>query len=296
MTICQIQKTAALGILCVLAWAIPGALATAQQTPAPETGITADQIAHLLVEHNELRAKRLQHYNGVRHYHLEYHGLFGAREAAMDVEASYDAPATKNFHVVSETGSKIFISRVLKKLLDSEKEATDENNRRQTALTPDNYNFQLDSENATDDAYYVLKVEPRTDNKYLYRGKIWVDRHDFAVARIEAEPARNPSFWTKKTEIHQKYTRVGDFWLPEQNKTVTIVRMGGLATLQIDYTGYEVAAAQATASDVAAATTTTKRREGSIQRQSSRDAAVAAPVNLGDASAANSFATPAGHN
>ena len=37
----------------------------------------------------------------------------------------------------------------------------------------------------------MLKVEPRTDGKFLYRGRIWVDGHDFAVVRLEAEPRKN---------------------------------------------------------------------------------------------------------
>ncbi len=41
------------------------------------------------------------------------------------------------------------------------------------------------------------RVEPQTNNKLLFRGRIWVDAEDFAVVRIEAVPAKNPSFWTK---------------------------------------------------------------------------------------------------
>ena len=66
--------------------------------------------------------------------------------------------------------------------------------------------------------HYVLTVEPRTENKLLYRGRIWVDAEDFAVVRIEAAPAKNPSFWTKETKIEQVYAKVGDFWLPLSNQ------------------------------------------------------------------------------
>ena len=54
------------------------------------------------------------------------------------------------------------------------------------------------------------------DNKYLYR-KNWVDAADFAISQIEAEPAKNPSFWIKKTEIHHRYGKLGEFWLPLRN-------------------------------------------------------------------------------
>ena len=41
------------------------------------------------------------------------------------------------------------------------------------------------------------------------------------MCRIEAEPAKNPSFWIKKTDIHHEYVKVGDFWLPADNKSVS---------------------------------------------------------------------------
>jgi hypothetical protein len=87
---------------------------------------------------------------------------------------------------------------------------------------------------------YVLAVNPKTKSKYLYRGKVWVDGTDFAVTRIDAEPAQNPSFWTKKSEIHHEYIKVQDFWLPRRNESVSYIRLGGRATLTIEYDNYRV--------------------------------------------------------
>jgi hypothetical protein len=89
----------------------------------------------------------------------------------------------------------------------------------------------------------VLKVEPRAKDKFLYYGRIWVDAEDFAVVRLEAEPAKNPSFWTRKTEIEQVYIKIGDFWLPSHNHSVTAIRLGGSAELTIDYKDYEITGA-----------------------------------------------------
>lgn len=86
-------------------------------------------------------------------------------------------------------------------------------------------------------------MEPRTKDKFLYRGRIWVDAKDFAVVRPEAEPAKNPSFWTKTAEIAQMYMKVSDFWLPACNHSVTAIRVGGHAELTIDYKDYEITGA-----------------------------------------------------
>ena len=136
------------------------------------------------------------------------------------------------------------IDRVFKKLLQSEKEALEAENVQRTALTPENYIFALLGHETTEGGTtYELSVEPRTKSKFLYRGRIWVDGKDFAVVRIKAEPAANPSFWTKATEIEHEYVKVNNFWLTARNHSVTTVRLGGRADLTIEYNGYQITAA-----------------------------------------------------
>ena len=74
-----------------------------------------------------------------------------------------------------------------------------------TQLNRDTYDFELVGyEPSRTGGHYVLRVSPKSRSKYVYRGKVWVDGNDFAVTRIEGEPAQNPSFWTKKSEIHHE--------------------------------------------------------------------------------------------
>jgi hypothetical protein len=190
-------------------------------------------------DRNKERSERLRHYSSERHYHVEYHGFPGTIAASMDVEATYDAPSSKRFRVLSQTGSGLLIDHVLKKLLKSEQEAARDQSR--TALTTENYTFGLVGSEVSDGRrFYVLQVEPRVERKLLYLGRIWVDGNDYAVEKIEAEPAQNPSFWIRKTEIHHVYSKIGDFWLPERNRSETKVPIGGTAVLTIDYGVYRV--------------------------------------------------------
>ena len=125
--------------------------------------------------------------------------------------------------------------------MNGEREAATDDNRKRTGLNTANYSFAvLNSDADSDDSHYVLSVTPKTDNKFLYRGKIWIDRKDFAVTRIEAEPAKSPSFWVKRSEVRHRYEKVGDFWLPAENSTDSSIRMGGHALLSIKYKDYEV--------------------------------------------------------
>lgn len=230
----------------ILTFALVGARATAiDSSPLPPSITTAplsvDQVVNNLVRKDEERAKALRHYECTRIYRLSYRGFPGDRDAEMTVAAIYDRPSTKNFKVISQTGSKLIIDRVFKRLLESEKEAAEPEMRARTLLNPNNYEIALVGyESSETGGQYVLAVVPKAKSKYVYRGKVWVDGTDFAVTRIDAEPAQNPSFWTKKSEIHHQYIKVQNFWLPQRNESVSYIRLGGRATLTIDYNDYRV--------------------------------------------------------
>ena len=212
-------------------------------TSAP---LSVDQVVSYLVRKDIERAQALRHSDSSRIYRLSYRGFPGDREAEMTVEATYDSPARKNFRVISQSGSKVVIDRVFKRLLESEKEAAEPEMHAHTLLNRDNYEFALIGfESSEKGSEYVLAVSPKTKSKYLYRGKVWVDATEFAVTRIDAEPAQNPSFWTKKSEIHHEYVKVQDFWLPRRNESISYIRLGGKATLTIEYNNYRVVDARA---------------------------------------------------
>ena len=227
------------------------ALISASQLIAADSGepstatasapLSTDQVVDKLVRRNQERARALLHLEATRLYRLVYHGLPSDRVAEMTVQATYDRPSSKQFKVVSQSGSKLIVNRVFKKLLESEKEAAQPATSAMTQLNRDNYNFVLMGyQPSKAGGQYVLRVDPKTRGKYVYRGQIWVDGADFAVTRIAAEPAENPSFWTKKSEIHQEYAKVQDFWLPVKNESVSYIRLGGRATLTIEYKDYRV--------------------------------------------------------
>jgi hypothetical protein len=233
---------------CVVLLLLPlnrGVAEAAKRTPG-DSPLTVSQVVERLIEKTAERTDALERYQGKRSYALNYVGFPANLHAEMTVDMNYQAPDTKQFTIVSESGSKWIITHIFKRLLESEREALEQENRQRTSLNNDNYAFTLVSDQPVAGACrYVLALEPKIPNKFLFRGRIWVDDTDFAVCRIEAEPAKNPSFWIKKTEIHHSYSKVGDFWLPTDNKSVSTVRMGGLATLTIKYEDYKIVQAHA---------------------------------------------------
>ncbi len=188
--------------------------------------------------HDQIQREGLKHYKAVRQYKVEYRGLANI-EAKMEVEVDFDSASGKSFRIISQSGSKIFGEKVLKRAMDSEKEAWQDGGA--TAMTRANYRFQLLGTDSLDGRpAYILNVEPLTESKFLYRGKIWVDATDFAVAKVEASPAKNPSFLISRTVIRYTCEKTGDFWLPERSVSESKIRIGGTAVLTIDYGTYQI--------------------------------------------------------
>jgi hypothetical protein len=165
----------------------------------------------------------------------------------MVIRADYYSPNTKKFTILSESGSGTVRQKVFKKLLEAEQESMSEENQQRTAMTPENYAFQLLDYQKTDAGeFYVLDAEPRIKNKFLFRGRIWVDAKDFAITRVEGQPAVNPSWWTVRTDFKRSYQKIGDVWLPESNESETKVRIFGTAFLTIEYRDYQITPTGAT--------------------------------------------------
>jgi hypothetical protein len=215
--------------------------ASAQETTRTATELTLVQVVEKLLQRNAERAKALESYRSRRTYELDYKGFPSGLRAEMTVDVNYNAPDEKDFKIVSESGPKWIVNRVLRRLIETEQEAQKPANRAKVELNTRNYDFtSLEHLPSVDGCDYVLSVQPKVANKFLYRGRVWVNEKDFAICRIEAEPAQNPSMWITKTEIRHRYQKVGDFWLPVENQSVSSLRLNGRATLTIKYLDYEI--------------------------------------------------------
>ena len=219
------------------------------QTVVRETGMAArptlEQVVDNLVAKNAERALALQRYQSRRFYRLDYTGFPTSLKAEMVVDMMYEAPSTKTFKIVSQSGPKWMIDRIFKGLLQAEQEALSSKNRERVALDRHNYEFSgIEFQEGSNGCSYVLTVQPKIPNKLLYRGRIWVNSKDFAVCRIEAEPSKNPSMWIRSTAIHHIYQKLGDFWFPLENESTSTMRIGGHAILSIKYRNYEILAAR----------------------------------------------------
>ncbi|MGC1464071.1 MAG: hypothetical protein WA802_17860 [Terracidiphilus sp.] len=213
----------------------------ASADPGLPFGLSAAQIVDRMQARDRERTQELKGYKTLRHYEVEYRGFSNRIDAKMSVEVNFDASSGKNFVIVSQGGSKFLLEKVLKRAIDSEKEAFQQ--KKSTALTTENYRFNLLGQEILDGRpAYIMNVEPLVPSKFLYRGKIWVDAADFAMVKMETEPAKSPSFWISRTQIHYTGAKTDGFWMPQVMRSETSVRIGGVAVLTINYGNYRFAA------------------------------------------------------
>jgi len=153
----------------------------------------------------------------------------------------------KHFEVLSEDGWKSANKRVLREMLVTESDSSHPDTRRKSRITSDNYTFRMIEVSSLDGRMvYVIEVIPKRQDKSLFRGRIWVDAEDYALARVEGEPAKNPSFWTRKVYFVQQYQKKGPFWFPVMTTSVTDARMFGATDVNIRYFDYKPVSAAPT--------------------------------------------------
>jgi hypothetical protein len=212
--------------------------------------LTAPEIVDRMVRADNDRLAALAGYTGVRHYHFE--NKKSGKQAEVSTRMTCDNAGVKTFEVISESGSGFVRSHILRKMIDAEREASQKGERQQSRIIPENYDFSLVGvEDLDGRANYILEVHPKTRNKYLIRGRIWVDAEDFAVARVEGQPARNPSVWIRSVKVVQRYGRKGPFWLPVKNESVAQARIFGATEVVIEYSDYVTSVRQTPAQQAA---------------------------------------------
>lgn len=198
----------------------------------------ANAVVAKMLACNVERQTQLAGYRGMREYVLENERWHKRAEMLVRVEG--DADETKHFQVVSEMGWKAALKHVLHKVLESEAETSSPAVRNETRLSPENYKFSMvRTAMLSDRMAYVIDVVPRHRTARLFEGKIWIDAQDYALERVEGNPAKSPSFWVRRVHFVQNYRKSGPFWFPASTESVTEARIFGTTSLTIRYYDYE---------------------------------------------------------
>src|ERR1700722_12441963 len=154
---------------------------------------TADDVVAKMMERDHDRQVELGGYRADRRYSLRnerYH-----KHAEMVVRMKCLKDGSKLFDILSSEGSAGIRKHVFPHLLSAEAEASQPDLRERSRITPANYSFKMEgTDHLNGRLAYVIVIAPKTANKYLVDGRIWVDANEYAIVRLEGQPAKNPSF------------------------------------------------------------------------------------------------------
>jgi negative regulator of sigma E activity len=211
-------------------------LVAAASDSVPQSA-TADDVVAKMMERDHGRQAELSGYMADRRYSLRNERYRKHAEMVVRMKCSKDG--SKQFDVVSSAGSAGIRKHVFPHLLSAEAEASQPGLRDRSRITPDNYSFEMvGTDRLNGRLAYVIAIAPKTPNKYLVDGRIWVDADEYAIVRLEGQPAKNPSFWVKSVHFVHTYAKQGPFWFPASDESVTDARIFGDTDLKIEYFGY----------------------------------------------------------
>jgi hypothetical protein len=198
---------------------------------------TGDEVVARMMARDNERQATLYGYTAARRYVLENQRHH--KRAEMLVRMTCLRDGSKQFETISETGWGGARKHVFPRLLEAETEASRPGLRERSRLIPENYVFEMvGTDYVKERPAYVISITPKTPNKYLTQGRIWIDADEYAIVRIEGKPAKNPSFWIKSVHFIHTYEKRGSFWFPVSDRSVTDARIFGSTEVTIEYFDY----------------------------------------------------------
>jgi len=161
----------------------------------------------------------------------------GETRAEVVAALRFTAPDVKTFAVLESRGSDFLRDHVIKKMMQGEIELGQRGRQSEVAFSPANYEF-VGVQDAGDT--FVVEVAPRRADKLLFKGRIWITKDGSHLKRIEGEPARNPSFWTRRIRFVSEYAPVSGVWLHVRTVARVTMRWFGEYLVQSECGSYQL--------------------------------------------------------
>ena len=228
---------------CFVAMMLPMTMAATRLTATPSTTAEAAEqsMRQFLAQGDEPHPYRATRRIEARH-----------KENVGWIEATTEySPATGfRYTITAEGGSDQLRDKVLRKILEGEREAVAKGEVGRATLAPCNYEFQPAG---VDDAGLAnVLLSPRRKEHTLVNGKMFLRPVDGELVRVQGRLAKSPSFWVKSVDIVRTYDRINGAVVPVALDTTAQVRMFGTATLRMTYDYDEIDGRPVVARDLTA--------------------------------------------
>jgi outer membrane lipoprotein-sorting protein len=189
------------------------------------------------------RIDRLTDYTVTEHYAVFRGGDESHPAAEMLVQTAYRKESGKSYTILSESGSSLWRNEVLRTLLDNEKKMSQPGNVATALLNSANYEMKLDGKpelslNGHD--CLVLDITPRRNSEYLFKGKLWVDAHDFGIVQLQGVASKSAFFLARAADVSRQYAEIDGLPMATHAQAVSGSALLGQTVVKIDYMNYKI--------------------------------------------------------
>ncbi len=198
----------------------------------------ADRIVAGLAATSVRNSRLIEAYATSKTFTIVHDGQTSARVVAA---LTFTAPDMKVFTVLESLGSDFMRTRIINRMMSAEIEIARGASQARAAITSDNYRFGTVRE---DGDAYVIEVEPLRKDELLFKGEAWITKDGFHLKRIEGQPAKNPSFWTKRIRFVSEFMPVNGVWMQVRTVATVTMRVLGEYGLQAECGPYEMSMAR----------------------------------------------------
>lgn len=214
----------------LLGWGAGGLAASAASHPDASTngrdGTLADPVQRFLSS----PATPLTSYRALRRISATNKRF--KKDGWLTVWTELDPRHGFRYTIAEEGGSEYIRKRVLRRLLEGEREAVRAGEPEKAALTTANYRFGVEDDDGT---VMRLKIVPLRADGLLVSGTVTAASDSGDLLSIEGRLAKNPSFWVNRVDVKRRYGRIGGIRVPLEVVSTAYVKIAGTSELTMTY-------------------------------------------------------------
>src|SRR5262245_8812861 len=178
-----VRRTGPDARLLIVALAIGMVPTLGATTPNPPDA--AEHCIHKFLAQDDAQPQ----YRATRRLEADNEGRTGWLEAVTEY-----SPATGfRYRVTAEGGSGLIRSKVLRAVLDAEREAIARGETSRSSIDRTNYTFQ--PQGMDDDGLAIVRLTPLRKDRVLVAGSMFLNASEGNLVRLQGRLAKSPSFW-----------------------------------------------------------------------------------------------------
>jgi hypothetical protein len=173
-------------------------------------------------------------YHAVRRLEAEN----GDRRGWIEADTEFSAQRGLNYTITAEGGSGFIRSRILKGVLEAERDLIAKGDIARGAVSANNYEFEPGGVDA--EGLAVVMLSPRRKDRLLVDGTLLLRPRSGDPVRLQGRLVKSPSFWARNIDVVWTYARFGAVIMPVELRSKADIRFMGTASLRVSYLYSEI--------------------------------------------------------